>query len=588
MYDGTQFLLMNDPAGLTGGDVVGPGSATANNLVLFDGTTGKLIKETTTGTGVVTFLGTPSSANLAAAVTDETGSGALVFANSPTLISPDLGTPNSGTVTHLTGTASININGTVGATTPNTGAFTTATLSSNLTLNGGTANGVLFLNGSKVATSGSALTFDGTNLGLSNSAVATFVEIDGSGRYKQFEAHHSGTREFVVGYDSTDLNAFVSTDFNRPILFRIAGVEVMRLASTGLGIGTTSAPTKKLEVASSDALIHSITVGRGAGSISTNVALGASALGSNSTGSSNTGIGFQAGSNNTVGTDNTAVGNYALGFSGTNTASGLVAVGSSSLRNNTSGTANTAVGSGVPGSFAAALQENTTGSNNTALGNGAMGSNQSGSYNTASGYQALFSNTIATSSTAVGFQALLNSNRTSDTNGYNTAIGYSSGSALTTGNKNSILGSYTGNQGGLDIRTASNYIVLSDGDGNPQLSVPANGSLQYGITTARGSFSFANVSSVSQDLATLFPNLGFTFFGISVELQVLTQSSPSAATSTLIHGHRNPAGTWSFSNFSTVGSGATVTPSATTTTLTLSFSSGFQFGRCVVNIITQA
>jgi len=38
-----------------------------------------------------------------------------------------LGTPSSGTVTNLTGTASININGTVGATTPTTGAFTTVT-----------------------------------------------------------------------------------------------------------------------------------------------------------------------------------------------------------------------------------------------------------------------------------------------------------------------------------------------------------------------------------------------------------------------------------------------------------------------------
>jgi hypothetical protein len=80
---------------------------------------------TSLGSGVATFLGTPSSANLAAAVTDETGSGALVFATSPTLVTPILGTPQSGTVTNLTGTASININGTVGATTPSTGAFTT-------------------------------------------------------------------------------------------------------------------------------------------------------------------------------------------------------------------------------------------------------------------------------------------------------------------------------------------------------------------------------------------------------------------------------------------------------------------------------
>jgi hypothetical protein len=45
-----------------------------------------------------------------------------------------LGTPSSGTVTNLTGTASININGTVGATTPNTGAFTTLSSTGNTTL----------------------------------------------------------------------------------------------------------------------------------------------------------------------------------------------------------------------------------------------------------------------------------------------------------------------------------------------------------------------------------------------------------------------------------------------------------------------
>jgi len=55
------------------------------------------------GAGVATWLATPSSANLAAAVTDETGSGALVFANSPTLVTPALGTPSSATLTNATG-----------------------------------------------------------------------------------------------------------------------------------------------------------------------------------------------------------------------------------------------------------------------------------------------------------------------------------------------------------------------------------------------------------------------------------------------------------------------------------------------------
>jgi len=57
---------------------------------------------TSLGAGVATFLGTPSSANLASAVTDETGSGALVFATSPTLVTPLLGTPTSGVLSACT------------------------------------------------------------------------------------------------------------------------------------------------------------------------------------------------------------------------------------------------------------------------------------------------------------------------------------------------------------------------------------------------------------------------------------------------------------------------------------------------------
>ena len=55
------------------------------------------------GTGVATFLATPSSANLASMVTDETGTGALVLATSPTLVTPILGTPTSVTLTNATG-----------------------------------------------------------------------------------------------------------------------------------------------------------------------------------------------------------------------------------------------------------------------------------------------------------------------------------------------------------------------------------------------------------------------------------------------------------------------------------------------------
>jgi len=100
-----------------------PSSATLTNA------TGLPISTGVSGLGanVASFLATPSSANLAAAVTDETGTGSLVFATSPTFVTPALGTPASGVVTNLTGTASININGTVGATTPAAATVTTLT-----------------------------------------------------------------------------------------------------------------------------------------------------------------------------------------------------------------------------------------------------------------------------------------------------------------------------------------------------------------------------------------------------------------------------------------------------------------------------
>jgi hypothetical protein len=81
----------------------------ATGLPLTTGVTGTLPVAnggtgiTSLGTGVATFLGTPTSANLIAAVTNETGTGSLVFATSPTLVTPVLGTPTSGTLTNATG-----------------------------------------------------------------------------------------------------------------------------------------------------------------------------------------------------------------------------------------------------------------------------------------------------------------------------------------------------------------------------------------------------------------------------------------------------------------------------------------------------
>jgi hypothetical protein len=91
----------------------------AGTLAVANGGTGI----TSLGAGVATFLGTPSSANLASAVTDETGTGALVFATSPTLVTPVLGTPSSGTLSSCTvdGTNKVGY-----LNIPNSGAKTTS------------------------------------------------------------------------------------------------------------------------------------------------------------------------------------------------------------------------------------------------------------------------------------------------------------------------------------------------------------------------------------------------------------------------------------------------------------------------------
>jgi hypothetical protein len=79
--------------------------ALAANAIVIGGGAGVAPSTTSTAAGILTFLGTPSSANLAAAVTDETGSGSLVFATNPTLVTPTLGVATATSVNKVAITA---------------------------------------------------------------------------------------------------------------------------------------------------------------------------------------------------------------------------------------------------------------------------------------------------------------------------------------------------------------------------------------------------------------------------------------------------------------------------------------------------
>jgi hypothetical protein len=169
--------------------------------------------------------------------------------------------------------------------------------------------------------------------------------------------------------------------------------------------------------------IQGLTVGRGAGAVATNTALGASALAATTTGINNTAIGYQT------------------------------------------------------------LDAVTTGGGNVACGNSAGGALSTGSSNTFIGE--------GSGSTTTGDS--------------NTFLGRDSGYLITSGANNTILGRFSGNQGGVDIRTASNFIVLSDGSGNPVVFTKTGQTfvLQGGNSSAGIGIAFPATQAASSDANTL-------------------------------------------------------------------------------------
>jgi len=226
-----------------------------------------------------------------------------------------------------------------------------------------------------------------------------------------------GTTNLVINEIGAVFNVRIEGDTDANLFFTDA-------TNDRIGVGTAS-PSVKLDVvgaiktsttitATGAGSIEGLTVGRGAGAVSTNTVVGSNALSANSTGA-----------------EVTAIGRNALAA---NTVSYGTAVGANALTANTTGAANSAFG-------AYALASNTTGSGNCAfsalgfgLSDSALQVNISGNYNSAFGLGAL-SATTASNNTGVGFQA---------------------GYGLTTGSSNTYIG-YLATQSGVAV---TNEIVV--------------------------------------------------------------------------------------------------------------------------------
>ena len=233
-------------------------------------------------------------------------------------------------------------------------------------------------------------------------------------------------------------------------------------------------------------------------------------------------LGHDAGTAITTGDYNVAVGNEALKTE-TNT-NMTVAVGHKALaaQLNTSSdnnVFNVAVG-------ARAGEAVTTGSGDTLIGGVAGKSLLGGSYNVAIGNGALYNEQLSNFNTAVGHETLYSLQLTSseasavsfaanntalgnragyslDSGTYNTFLGVIAGYHITSGSKNTIVGGFDGNEGGLDIRTSDNYIVLSDGDGNPRLYMTNTGTAHFASTVTATGFTIGNAAINENDLEAI-------------------------------------------------------------------------------------
>jgi hypothetical protein len=405
---------------------------------------------------------------------------------------------------------SITLNGTTGITTPaidNQG---------NLTVDGGTIklDGNYPVGTNNVALGDTALS-SGSLSGANNTAIGS----------TSMDVNTTGAGNTALGSNTLGLNTTGSD--NVAVGVSSLGYNVSGNQNTAVGRSALALNTAFNNTAVGRICLYNNTTGN------YNTGLGSSALESNTTASENTAVGYQAAHSNTTGAPSVAVGFQAMRLNTTGTG---VAVGSQALQNNTTGGSNTGIGQN-------ALNANTTGGYNTAVGKHALLSNTTAINNTAVGYQAGYSNTTGANLTAIGWQAFKNTQTAlsctgigvnaglNSTGNRNTFIGQGAGETITSGSENTVLGRFDGNQHGLDIRTSSNNIVLSDGDGNARVFVNGSGymkarSVDAGFYNSAGAYHELNHND-SGSTAVVIHQQHVSFTNTSLYIQNARTNSPN-------------------------------------------------------------